>query len=58
MNKVGGYYLDDGEVLRISAGDLVFYVDSEQKYEEAVGYIRARDMQLNIIEVVSLQELI
>lgn len=58
MNKVGGYYLNDGEVLRVSAGDLIFYVDDEQKYGEAMDYIRSRDIQLNIIEVISMDELI
>ena len=58
MSKVGGYYLDDGEVLRISAGDVVFYVVDEQKYGVAMDYIISRGLQLNIIEVVNMTELI
>ena len=56
--RVGGYFLKDGEVLRISADEVVFFVDDEQKYREAMGYIESRCTQLNLIEVVSLQELI
>ena len=56
--RVGGYFLKDGEVLRISADEVVFFVDDEQKYREAMSYIESRCTQLNLIEVVSLQELI
>lgn len=49
MNKVGGYDLRKGEVLRVASGYTVFYVDEEQKYREAIDYFVTRGMPITSI---------
>jgi hypothetical protein len=58
MNKVGGYDLRKGEVLRVASGYTVFYVDEEQKYREAIDYFVTRGMPITSISVEDLDGLI